>query len=108
MNRLRDLRQSRGWTQAQLGKRLDLAKTTISGYEKEDHYLDPPTIHKICDLFGCTSDYLLGRSDSQLPAVTSEQASILRAYDRLPIEIRKAVDGLLAPYSDAEMKKETA
>ena len=108
MSRLRDLRQAKGWTQAQLGKHLGLAKTTISGYEKEEHYLDPPTICAICDLFGCTADYLLGRSDAQLPAVTAEQAAVLRAYDSLPLEIRKAVDGLLAPYMGPEKKKETA
>lgn len=98
MIRLRELRLAQGWTQAQLGSKIGLAKTTISGYEKGDHFLDPPTIAALCRIFGCTSDYLLGISDTSLPAVTTEQAEFLQTYDDLPLEIRQAVDGLMAPY----------
>lgn len=95
MNRLKDLRQSRGWTQAQLGKRVVLAKTTISGYEKEDHQMDAPTICKFCDIFGCTADYLLGRSDTPLPAVTCAQARLLEAYDAAELRDREYINHLL-------------
>lgn len=108
MNRIKDLRKAMGWTQSQLGKKINASKSTVSEYESERHQMDPALICTLCDIFGCTADYLLGRSDAQLPAVTSEQAAILRAYDSLPIEIRKAVDGLLAPYMVPEKKKETA
>ena len=108
MNRIKDLRKAMGWTQSQLGKKINASKSTVSEYESERHQMDPALICALCDIFGCTADYLLGRSDAQLPAVTSEQAAILRAYDSLPIEIRKAVDGLLAPYMVPEKKKETA
>ena len=108
MNRIRELREASGWTQTQLGKKIGAARNTVSGYETEDRQLTPALICALCDIFGCTADYLLGRSDAQLPAVTSEQAAILRAYDSLPIEIRQAVDGLLAPYMVPEKKKETA
>ena len=108
MNRIRELREERGWRGQDLADQLHVKKNTVSRYEREDRQLDPPTICTLCDIFGCTADYLLGRSDSQMPAVTSEQAAVLRAYDRLPLEIRKAVDGLLAPYMVPEKKKETA
>ena len=108
MNRIKDLRKAMGWTQSQLGKKINASKSTVSEYESERHQMDPALICTLCDIFGCTADYLLGRSDAQLPAVTSEQAAVLRAYDRLPLEIRKAVDSLLAPYMVPEKKKETA
>ncbi len=108
MNRIRILRTAAGMSQDQLGKKLGCHATTVSKLELESRQLDPPTIFALCDIFGCTADYLLGRSDAQLPAVTSEQAAVLRAYDRLPLEIRKAVDSLLAPYMVPEKKKETA
>ena len=108
MNRIRDLRTSSGMSQAQLGAKIGCVGQTISKFENETRQLDPPTICALCDIFGCTADYLLGRSDAQLPAVTAEQAAVLRAYDSLPLEIRKAVDGLLAPYMVPEKKKETA
>jgi transcriptional regulator with XRE-family HTH domain len=108
MNRIKDLRKAMGWTQSQLGKKINASKSTVSEYESERHQMDPALICTLCDIFGCTADYLLGRSDAQLPAVTSEQAAVLHAYDSLPIEIRKAVDSLLAPYMVPEKKKETA
>ena len=108
MNRIKDLRKAMGWTQSQLGKKINASKSTVSEYESERHQLDPALICTLCDIFGCTADYLLGRSDVRRTSITPEQDAILRAYDSLPIEIRKAVDGLIAPYMVPEKKKETA
>lgn len=108
MNRIRILREANGWTQAQLGKRIGVAKTTITGYEREDRQPTPATICALCDLFGCTADYLLGRSASPLPVISQEDAAVLDAYNALPLEIRKAVDGLLAPYRAAASEKRDA
>lgn len=106
MNRIKELRTAQGWTQAQLGAKIGTVKSTISEYENEKHFLDPPTIHALCDLFGCTSDYLLGRSESLRPEVSLEDQQLLRAYHSLPLVIRQAVDGLLAPYlAGSEGKK---
>ncbi len=106
--RIKELREAFGWTQEYLAEFLDVEKITISRYERGERQPDLARVCSLCDLFGCTSDYLLGRSDAQLPEVTPDQAAVLRAYDRLPLEIRKAVDGLLAPYMVPEKKKETA
>ena len=108
MNRIRELREAAGMYQEELGARLNVGKGAISRYELGKRQLDPPTICALCDIFGCTADYLLGRSDVRRTSVTTEQDAILRAYDSLPIEIRKAVDSLLAPYMVPEKKKETA
>lgn len=108
MNRLRELRQEYGWTQAQLGKRISVSKSTISEYESGKHQLDPPTICTLCDLFGCTSDYLLGRSASPLPVISPEDAAVLDAYHALPLELRRAVDAILEPYRAAASEKKDA
>lgn len=105
MNRIRELREANGWTQAQLGKRIGVAKTTITGYEREDRQPTPATICALCDLFGCTSDYLLGRTSSPQPVISPEDAAVLEAYHALPLEIRKAVDGLLEPYRAGVVEK---
>ena len=106
MNRIRELRQARGWTQAQLGARVGMVKTTISGYEKGDHQIDPAMIFKLCDLFGCTADYLLGRSESPLPVLSDEDAQLLAAYHAAPDHVRAAIDTLLQPVAPA--KKEVS
>ena len=108
MNRIRELREANGWTQTQLGKRIGVAKTTITGYEREDRQPTPATICALCDLFGCTSDYLLGRSPSPRPVISPEDAAVLDAYHALPLELRRAVDGILAPYRAAASEKKDA
>lgn len=81
MNRIRELRETRGWTQAQLGKRIGVAKTTITGYEREDRQPTPATICALCDLFDCSADYLLGRSNHvKPPELSGEDTELLRAY----------------------------
>lgn len=84
---------------------MNVTKATVSRYELEQHQLDPATICALCDLFGCTSDYLLGRSFSPAPVISDADAELLQIYHALPLEIRRAVDGLLAPYRTEQKEK---
>ena len=105
MIRLKECRSAKNWTQAELGKKIGVSRTAITKYETGDRQLEPATICLLCDLFGCTADYLLGRSDAPLPVISSEDAELLSAYHALPLAIRQAVDGLLAPYRPASGEK---
>lgn len=95
MNRIKDLRVSRGWTQQDLAEKMNTAKSVISRYEKERLGLDVDLIVRFCDIFGCTADYLLGRSLSPLPAVNDAQARLLAAYDAASVRDRALVDQIL-------------
>ena len=105
MNRIRDLRTAAGWTQAQLGEKLNVGNTAISQYESETRQLDPATIHALCDLFGCTADYLLGRSQSPQPVLTDRQIRLLAAYDGADPRDRDFIDHLLRLDVPEEKKK---
>ena len=105
MNRIRDLRTATGWTQAQLGEKLSVGNTAISQYESEARQLDPATIHALCDLFGCTADYLLGRSLSPQPVLTDRQLRLLAAYDGADPRDRDFIDHLLRLDVPEEKKK---
>lgn len=63
--RIRQLRNDNGWNQEELGKKMNLAKVTISQYENETRSPNPDIINKFADLFGVTVDYLLGRDDNK-------------------------------------------
>lgn len=105
MNRIRDLRTSAGWRQADLAEKLHIKKNTVSRYETESLGLDAATIHTLCDLFGCTSDYLLGRSQVLQPAVTDRQRRLLDAYDAADARDQSFIDHLLRLDVQDESKK---
>lgn len=105
MNRIKELRTEKGMSQAQLGVVLGCAGQSVSRFEREDHQLDPVLIGALCDFFGCTADYLLGRSASPLPVLSDADARLLSAYHAAPDHVRAAIDTLLRP---AEQKKKQA
>jgi len=101
MNRLRDLREDRDWTQKHVAGLIGVAANTMTNYENERRQLTPELIHKFCDLYGVTADYLLGRSNTPQPAVSKMDTELLQAYHAAPLEIRKIVNAALEAYRPA-------
>lgn len=63
MNRIAELRKSRGISQIELAKELHIAQNTLSQYENE---LRNPTVNiikSIADFFGVTTNYVLGYAE---------------------------------------------
>ena len=83
MNRIKQMRQANGWTQEDLAGRLSVSYQAVGHYEREFRSLDVETIHKLCDIFGCTADYLLGRSEVETFELTPDEAGLLRGYRAL-------------------------
>ena len=107
MNRIKELRQQKGWNQVDLADRLKVGKNTISRYESEKRQLDPDTILRLCDLFGVTADYLLGRSPVPVAQISDEDWLLLDAYRRASLRDRQLVDSILQEYR-ADTEKESA
>ena len=61
--RLRELRENKNLTQKQLAKILNTDQQAISRSERDQIDLSTNFILKVCDYFGVTADYLLGRTD---------------------------------------------
>ena len=61
--RIRELREERNLTQAQLAEALGVSQKNVSKYELELLDLNTGIIVKLCRFFAVTSDYLLGLSD---------------------------------------------
>lgn len=59
--RLRELRKSKSWSQADLGKQLGVTKVSISGYEKGTRVPSMEILLMILKLFDVSADYMLGR-----------------------------------------------
>ena len=101
-NRIKALREAAKMTQAQLGQKIKVGNTAISMYESGSRQLDPDTICQLCDLFGCTADYLLCRSDNPRPAISEADAALLRAYHAASLRDRGLIDQILQAYIEAE------
>ena len=62
--RLRILRESRGYSQKGLAKRLGCSPSLISSYETGERSPSLQNLGELADCFGVTADYLLGRTDN--------------------------------------------
>jgi transcriptional regulator with XRE-family HTH domain len=100
VNRIRELRQRNGWTQADLAERMNTKRQAIGHYETGERGIDAETILRLCEIFGCTADYLLGRSPLATPELTPEEEDLLLAWRAAPPEIRAIIDTALGPYRE--------
>ena len=100
MNRIKELRQNAGMKQGDLAKRLGCTANAVSNYEVGVRDIDSETICKLCDIFGCTADYLLCRAAVPTPELSPEEEALLLAYRAADPHDRAIVDLTLAPYQE--------
>lgn len=63
--RIKSLRLAAGMTQEEFGKIFGIVKSTVSLYESGKSSPNDEIKKQICDYFGVSVDFLMGRSDSQ-------------------------------------------
>lgn len=102
MNRIRELRIEANMQQKDLAKLMNVAPNSICRYERGDTGIDDETICRLCEIFHCTSDYLLCRSDVREPFITEKQAGLLDAYRKASERDRELIDRILSEYGEKE------
>ena len=105
MNRIKELRDARNMTQPDLASRINASRQSIGKWERGDVDLNTDTIAKLCEVFSCSADYLLGLPERSGPDLPLEDATLIAAYHTAPKEIQDIVDQALDRY---RQKKETA
>lgn len=85
MNRIFELRKQNKMSQAELGDLLGTHQVAVSRYEKEERKIPQEVLEKLCEIFDCTSDYLLGLSNinAKSPAAISGAGDIPDEFKRL-------------------------
>jgi len=73
VNRIKQLRDEFGYTQQALATKIDGAKSTIAMYENETRKPSMEVLLKLSEIFSCSIDYLLGKSDIRNPEETIEK-----------------------------------
>ncbi|KAB3529594.1 helix-turn-helix domain-containing protein, partial [Alkaliphilus pronyensis] len=79
---IRSLRKEKKITQEQLGKVLNVRKSTISQYENDINKPDTDMLKLIADYFNVSVDYLLGRTNSK-DTLNNKKDMPTKAYHNL-------------------------
>lgn len=65
--RIKDLREDSDLTQQQMADRLYINRRTYSSYETGVRGIPIEILSDIADIFGTSTDYLIGRTDEKKP-----------------------------------------
>lgn len=79
--RLKELRKKKKLSQSQVSARLNITKSSISGYENNIITPSNDIIVKLALLYGVTTDYLLGLDNNEsivISDLTNNQKEIVR------------------------------
>lgn len=88
--RVRRLRQERGWSQVELGEKISAHQKQISSYERGVNVPSVEILVKLAEVFGVTLDYLAFDNQSQAAKINIQDRELLRRFE--------AVDSLPEPY----------
>ena len=67
MNRIKQLREEFKFSQTDLAEKLGGAPSSVAMYEKGDRKPSMKVLVKLSEVFGCTIDYILCKSDIRNP-----------------------------------------
>lgn len=74
MNRIKELRLSKGLKQSELANKLKIAQNTLSTWEIGKYEPDIAALNEIADIFSVSVDYLIGNSPDPTPPGEKEKA----------------------------------
>ncbi len=82
------------FTQSFIANLIGVARTTYTAYENGTKQPPMETVNKIADVFGVTTDYLYGRTDSKQPEFSSnEKKDIAKQMEKIRKDL-ESQDGL--------------
>ena len=86
-DRIKALREARGWTQAELARRMNMTRNGINSWEQGLSMPSPPSLVDLARLFSVSTDYLLGVENYSAVNVTglneADVALLAQLADRL-------------------------
>ena len=109
MNRIKELRIQKGYSQEKMAKLLGVAQASFSGWELDKWQPDYGTLIKLADYFGVTVDYLLGRDTiptAPSPTKKNTVISIGRGGERREYEISDEDAALVDAFLEKMRKKD--
>ena len=84
-SRIRELRKAEGMSQKELALNLGVSTSAVGMYEQGRREPDSEKLSGLCEIFGVTMDYLLGRSETARSV--PETNDIVEAFDQMTNDI---------------------
>lgn len=85
--RIKALREARGWTQAELARRMNITRNGVNSWEQGLSMPSPACLVDLAKLFSVSTDYLLGVERLEMVNVTGldekDVAILAQLADRL-------------------------
>ena len=88
--RIKALRESRGWTQAELARRMNMTRNGINSWEQGLSMPSPQSLVDLARLFSVSTDYLLGVEKHNTVNVTGLDEKDVALIAQLAERLRSA------------------
>lgn len=95
-----ELRYKAGFTQDELAQKLGISKGSVAMWETNKRTPSTGTLVRLADLFGVTTDYLLGRTENPVPEQSanmpqdaSRTANLISAFEQLDTDNQDIIIG---------------
>lgn len=83
--RVKELREAKGWSTAQLAILINKSKATVVHYETSNRYPQIKDANKLAEVLDTSVDYLTGMTDHPTPPLTAKEAQglaeLIKYYD---------------------------
>ncbi len=89
-DRIKTLRESRGWTQAELARRMNMTRNGINSWEQGLSMPSPQSLVDLARLFSVSTDYLLGVEKHNTVNVTGLDEKDVALIAQLAERLRSA------------------
>ena len=89
---LAELRRARGMSQRQVASELGISQALLSHYENGAREPGLSFVSRVCDYYGVTADYMLGRSESPTRLEPAMARDFLRRLRELTEEGRQELE----------------
>jgi predicted transcriptional regulators len=89
-DRIKALRESRGWTQAELARRMNMTRNGINSWEQGLSMPSPQSLVDLARLFSVSTDYLLGVEKHNTVNVTGLDEKDVALIAQLAERLRSA------------------
>ena len=88
-DRIKALREARGWTQAELARRLNITRNGVNSWEQGLSMPSPACLVDLAKLFSVSTDYLLGVERLETVNVTGLDEKDVAMLEQLAERLRE-------------------